>query len=182
MILVSGGSLPQTGTLNLNSDSLAATRHLVFDDIMASQLRAARALLDWSQDQIATASGAPKRTIARFERGAIVPRFRIVTALRAASEAAGVEFTNSSRGGIGERVRPAVESPSSRPAPVAFVTIRYRGCAIQVAYDEEGRRRWVITRAGAPARDEREEHGAETNSFQGTVDAAKARIDADEEG
>ncbi|NPD68915.1 helix-turn-helix transcriptional regulator [Lichenicola cladoniae] len=68
--------------------------------ITPSQLRAARAFVDWSQDQLASASGVPKRTVVRFERGEGSPQQRTITAIRAALEAAGVEFTNGVAPGV----------------------------------------------------------------------------------
>ena len=54
----------------------------------------ARAALEWSRDDLATASGVSWRTITRFEAGESVlpPR---VQALRHALEAAGVLFIDS---------------------------------------------------------------------------------------
>jgi transcriptional regulator with XRE-family HTH domain len=55
------------------------------------QCRMARAALDWSQHDLAKASGISWRTISRFEAGeAILPKR--VQALRIALEAAGVSF------------------------------------------------------------------------------------------
>jgi transcriptional regulator with XRE-family HTH domain len=73
--------------------------------ISASQVRAARALLAWSQDQLVSASGVPKRTLARFELGDAGPQRRTLTALRSALEAAGVEFIAENGGGPGVRLR-----------------------------------------------------------------------------
>lgn len=42
--------------------------------ITPSQCRAARALLDWSREQLADASGVPARTLGGFETGETVPR------------------------------------------------------------------------------------------------------------
>ncbi len=73
--------------------------------ISASQVRAARALLAWSQDQLVTASGVPKRTLARFERGHAESQRRTLAALRSALESAGVEFIAKNGGGPGVRLR-----------------------------------------------------------------------------
>ena len=68
--------------------------------ISAAQVRAGRALLAWSQDQLVQASGVPKRTLARLELGEGEPQRRTMDAIRAALEAAGVEFTNGDAPGV----------------------------------------------------------------------------------
>jgi transcriptional regulator with XRE-family HTH domain len=64
------------------------------------QCRAARALLGWSQDDLATASKVAKATIANFELGKSAPYKRTLEDLRRALEAAGVEFTNGDQPGV----------------------------------------------------------------------------------
>ena len=61
----------------------------------------ARTALGWSLDDLAAASGAARRTLARFEAGETVQPAR-VKALRRALEAEGVLFLNSGRlaGGV----------------------------------------------------------------------------------
>ncbi|MCW3780276.1 helix-turn-helix domain-containing protein [Defluviimonas salinarum] len=70
-----------------------------------SQCRAARALVSMSQDQLADASGVAKRTIASFEMEQRRPYERTLDAIRAALEAAGVEFIPENGGGAGVRLR-----------------------------------------------------------------------------
>jgi transcriptional regulator with XRE-family HTH domain len=78
--------------------------------LTAEQCRAARALLAWSQDDLQTASGVAKATIANFERGARTPFNRTLVDLRRALEDAGVAFLDSNGEGAGVRLRkPAVE-------------------------------------------------------------------------
>ena len=74
-------------------------------DIRPEQVRAGRALLDWSRDQLATASGVPKRTLLRFEGSETRARPATITAIRTALEAAGVEFISENGGGPGVRMR-----------------------------------------------------------------------------
>lgn len=60
--------------------------------VSSQQCRAARGWLDWSQDKLAKQSGVSRRAIAEFERGLSVPHDRTLRELRAAFEAAGIEF------------------------------------------------------------------------------------------
>jgi hypothetical protein len=73
--------------------------------ITPAQVRAARGLLGWPLDQLIAASGVPKRTMIRFEGSTGVPRASTVSAVRAALEAAGVEFIAEDGGGPGVRLR-----------------------------------------------------------------------------
>jgi transcriptional regulator with XRE-family HTH domain len=69
-------------------------------DFTPGQCRAARALIGWSQDQLASASKVAKATIANFELGKRTPYDRTLDDLLAALEAAGIEFTNSGQPGV----------------------------------------------------------------------------------
>ena len=68
--------------------------------IRPEQVRAARALLDWSREELSGACGVPPRTLHRLERGEGEPQRRTVDAIRAALEAAGVVFTNGDEPGV----------------------------------------------------------------------------------
>ena len=70
-----------------------------------AQCRAARALVPLSQEALAGASGVAKRTIAAFEGGTAQPYTRTLAAIRAALEAAGVDFIAENGGGPGVRLR-----------------------------------------------------------------------------
>ncbi|RTL91729.1 XRE family transcriptional regulator [Ancylobacter aquaticus] len=75
--------------------------------ITTRQVKAARALLDWSQADLAQASGVSEPTLARLEAedGTLGGR-RITNAkLRSALERAGIEFISESDGRIGVRFR-----------------------------------------------------------------------------
>ena len=62
--------------------------------ITAAQCRAARALLDWTQEDLAKESKVSKRTILHFEKVSGRQPLRIsLDAIQRALETAGVEFT-----------------------------------------------------------------------------------------
>ena len=65
-----------------------------------AQCRAARALLNWSQEELVRHSKITKKTIADFERGATTPRAQTLAQILAAFEAQGVEFLNGNRPGV----------------------------------------------------------------------------------
>jgi len=71
----------------------------------SAQCRAARALLKWSQDDLAEASKVGKRTIADFERDLREPYERTLRDLMVALEEAGIEFIPENGGGAGVRFR-----------------------------------------------------------------------------
>jgi len=66
--------------------------------ISAAQIRAARAFLNWKQTDLATASGVSEMSIKNIERGLTDSRVSTLTAIRAAIQAAGVEFVDDERG------------------------------------------------------------------------------------
>jgi DNA-binding XRE family transcriptional regulator len=71
------------------------------------QVKAARALLAWSQDQLASAAGISAPTIKRLEAqdGPLAGRRETQTRIKAALEAAGVEFIDENGGGPGVRLK-----------------------------------------------------------------------------
>jgi transcriptional regulator with XRE-family HTH domain len=73
--------------------------------ITASQCRAARALLDWSQQDLAGQSRVGVVTIRQLEAGVHEPRPATLQVVRQALEAAGVEFIDENGGGPGVRLR-----------------------------------------------------------------------------
>lgn len=75
--------------------------------VSIEQIKAARALLRWSQGDLATASGISLPTIKRLEaaHGPIGGRDDTAAAIRTALEAAGVEFIAENGGGAGVRLR-----------------------------------------------------------------------------
>lgn len=69
------------------------------------QCRAGRALLGWSQDQLAAKSKVAKATIANFEAYKREPYDRTLSDLRQVMEAAGVLFIDQNGEGTGARLR-----------------------------------------------------------------------------
>jgi transcriptional regulator with XRE-family HTH domain len=79
--------------------------------VEAAQVRAARALIGWSQAKLAETAGVPVPTIDEFETG-VSKRIanEAVDKMRAALEVAGVVFIpKNGGGGIGVRRREALE-------------------------------------------------------------------------
>ncbi len=74
-----------------------------------AQCRAARALLDWSQQQLADAARVGNATIRNFESGRSSPQNATLEVLRRALEAAGVEFIPENGTGAGVRLRKGVQ-------------------------------------------------------------------------
>ncbi|MGC1180854.1 MAG: helix-turn-helix transcriptional regulator [Methyloceanibacter sp.] len=64
------------------------------------QCRAARALLDWTQPDLAEASGLSLTTVVDYESGRRRVSTEAADRMRAALEAAGIEFTNGKRPGV----------------------------------------------------------------------------------
>lgn len=60
--------------------------------VRARQMKAARALLDWSQEDLANACGLSVATVRKLELGYISPRSKTVNCIRQALENAGLEF------------------------------------------------------------------------------------------
>jgi transcriptional regulator with XRE-family HTH domain len=75
--------------------------------VTTRQIKAARALLAWSQADLADRSGISEPTVARLEAadGELGGREDTTESLRAAIEAAGVEFIDENGGGPGVRLR-----------------------------------------------------------------------------
>ena len=60
--------------------------------ISIEQIRAARALLDLNQEELAKAAGISLRTLNTLERAVVAPRMETLRALQAVLEARGIEF------------------------------------------------------------------------------------------
>jgi transcriptional regulator with XRE-family HTH domain len=68
------------------------------------QSRAARAWLDWSQQELAAKASVSLSTVRDYEKGRRVPIANNLTAMRAALEAAGIAFVETT--GISFAKRP----------------------------------------------------------------------------
>ncbi|TXM91180.1 helix-turn-helix transcriptional regulator [Methylobacterium sp. WL116] len=72
--------------------------------ITPAQCRAARALLDWSREQLATAARIGLRTLVDFERGARDPHHATLDAIERALRKAGVTTDLTEGNGLGVRL------------------------------------------------------------------------------
>ncbi|WP_245465290.1 helix-turn-helix transcriptional regulator, partial [Mesorhizobium sp. M7A.F.Ca.CA.004.05.2.1] len=70
----------------------------------SSQCRAARALLKWTQEDLAARSGASAVTIRNFENERSVPQTGTRYLLQKTLENAGIEFIPENGGGVGVRL------------------------------------------------------------------------------
>ena len=75
--------------------------------VSVRQIKAGRALLGWSQSDLASESGISEPTIARLESvdGALGGREATVLRIRAALERGGIQFIDENGGGLGVRLR-----------------------------------------------------------------------------
>jgi transcriptional regulator with XRE-family HTH domain len=73
----------------------------------AAQIRAARALLGWSQTQLAAAADVGLATLQRIEQsdGVVKGKFATVLKIQNALEQAGIQFTDDEGDGIGVRLQ-----------------------------------------------------------------------------
>lgn len=70
-----------------------------------AQCRAARALIEWTQPELADAAGFGLSSVVDFEKDRRVVAPKTIAAICAALEAAGVEFIPENGGGAGVRLR-----------------------------------------------------------------------------
>ena len=70
-----------------------------------AQCRAARGLLRWNQDELASAAEVGVVTVRQFENESTEPRRATLSAMQRALEDAGVEFIAENGGGPGVRLR-----------------------------------------------------------------------------
>ena len=72
-----------------------------------AQCRAARALIEFSQAELAAKAKVGESTVRNFEAGRTIPVANNLEAIRRVLEAAGVEFIAENGGGPGVRLRKA---------------------------------------------------------------------------
>jgi len=79
--------------------------------VTSAQCRAARGLLDWTQTKLSESAKVSLSTVKGFEGGRSAPVLQNLAAIRAALEAAGVEFIDENGGGAGVRFKKAQKKP-----------------------------------------------------------------------
>jgi transcriptional regulator with XRE-family HTH domain len=75
--------------------------------ITSGQCRAARALIGWSQQELAARAGVGIMTVHQLEKNGSQPRRATLEVVQRALELAGVEFIEKNGGGAGVRWRKA---------------------------------------------------------------------------
>ncbi|MFL5125557.1 MAG: helix-turn-helix domain-containing protein [Microvirga sp.] len=73
--------------------------------VTSAQIRAARALVNWTVRELADRSGVHRNTVTNFESGKTAGDRHKLEAMRKALQAAGVEFIDENGGGPGVRLR-----------------------------------------------------------------------------
>jgi transcriptional regulator with XRE-family HTH domain len=91
--------------------------------IKADQIKGARAMLGWTREELADASGLSHNTIRNLEMGFISPRGKTLDQLCQAIEEAGLEFTEDE--GV-RRLRPDIKILSGTDSHEAFFDIMLR--------------------------------------------------------
>lgn len=108
--------------------------------ISAAQCRAARALLDWTQDQLAENAHVARATVADFERNARMPMRNNRVSIVSALEAAGVAFIRENDEGAGVRFRKVELEYNTNVKPRdggVVVSVRYRGTPYSIVISQE---------------------------------------------
>jgi transcriptional regulator with XRE-family HTH domain len=109
-------------------------------EFVAAQCRAGRALLDWSQDQLAENAQVARATIADFERESRLPMRQNLVAIIAALEAAGLQFIPENGGGAGVRFRKVELQYSNAVSPDGdgvSLSVRFRETDYRAAISRE---------------------------------------------
>ena len=82
--------------------------------VTAAQCRAARGLLDWSQQELADRAGLGIVTIRQIEADITDPRRATLVVLKQAFERAGIEFIDENGGGAGVQIRKRKRTKKSK--------------------------------------------------------------------
>ena len=85
--------------------------------ITPGQCRGARAVLEWSQEQLATEAGVNRMTIADFEQGKRSPLRNNLVMIRQAFELQGITFIDENGGPPGLREPRSEVQPSPKAEP-----------------------------------------------------------------
>jgi predicted transcriptional regulator len=85
--------------------------------ITPGQCRAARGLLDWSQQELADQAGVGIVTVRQLEAGANQPRRSTLEVITRAFETAGIELIHENGGGPGVRLRKRMGKRLRSPHP-----------------------------------------------------------------
>ena len=80
----------------------------------AAKLRVARAVLGWSQGELAARSGLTQRAVHKLEQGETEPRRTTVYAVETIWREEGLAFEDNGDGGFRVSVRPALLTPNTR--------------------------------------------------------------------
>lgn len=97
--------------------------------ISAAQVRAARALKNWTQDELALNAQVARATIVEFEKFDRVPVINNLASIQAALEVAGIEFIDENGGGVGVRFRKQeLEYSKTVKIDADGLTLRMRFC------------------------------------------------------
>jgi transcriptional regulator with XRE-family HTH domain len=94
-------------------DGITVNEHIA-SMFTPAQCRAARGLLDWSQQDLASQAGIGIVTVRQVEAGSTKPRRATLIVLKQAFERAGVEFIDENGGGPGVRLRKRQRAKQSK--------------------------------------------------------------------
>jgi transcriptional regulator with XRE-family HTH domain len=89
------------------------------DEVSAAQVRAARALLAWSQKDLATRASVGSSTVADFERGQRTPVANNIAAIRKALEDAGIGFRSG--GAVVGGAPAALAASTTQGSPIRWI-------------------------------------------------------------
>src|SRR3954471_23480116 len=106
---------PDQRSTNLGHLDLFVPEANLLSMLSSEQCRAARALLDWTQEELAERAGVSRSTVRGFENGQHEPHRASAAMIRTALEQAGVVLIDAD--GQGEGVR--FQSPAVRTKPLA---------------------------------------------------------------
>jgi predicted transcriptional regulator len=82
--------------------------------VTPAQCRAARGLVDWSQQDLADHAGVGIVTVRQIEAGVSEPRRATLVVVKQAFEKAGIEFIDENGGGAGVRLRKLHQAPKRK--------------------------------------------------------------------